>query len=68
MRVLHIITKNITSSAQTVLAHIANSLVQKSYQVSIVTGEVDGLLWTILGDSKKNNCTTHRKYLHIKVD
>jgi len=69
MKVLQIITRNIAGGAQTVLAHIANSLVQKGHQVSIVAGEGDGFLWTILDERiEMNNCPTLKRSLSIKGD
>jgi len=69
MKVLQIITRNIAGGAQTVLAHIANSLVQKGHQVSIVAGEGDGSLWTILDERiEMNNCPTLKRSLSIEGD
>jgi glycosyltransferase involved in cell wall biosynthesis len=69
MKVLQIITRNIAGGAQTVLAHIANSLVQKGHQVSIVAGEGDGSLWTILDERiEMNNCPTLKRSLSVKGD
>ena len=69
MKVLQIITRNIAGGAQTVLAHIANSLVQKGHQVSIVAGEGNGSLWTILDERiEMNNCPTLKRSLSVKDD
>jgi glycosyltransferase involved in cell wall biosynthesis len=69
MRVLQIITRNIAGGAQTVLAHIANSLVLRGHQVSIVAGEGDGSLWTILDERIEIiNCPTLKRSLSLKAD
>jgi len=69
LRILQIITTSIAGGAQTVLAHIANSLVQKGHQVSIVAGEGDGSLWTILDERiEVYNCPSLKRSLTIKGD
>jgi glycosyltransferase involved in cell wall biosynthesis len=69
MRVLQIITRNIAGGAQTVLAHISNTLVEKGHQVLIVAGEGDGSLWTILDERiEKRNCPALRRSLSIRDD
>lgn len=69
MRVLQIITTNIAGGAQTVLAHISNSLVQKGHQVLIVAGEGDGSLYTILDERiEMNSCPNLKRSLSIKDD
>ena len=69
MKVLQIITQSVAGGAQTVLAHIANSLVQKGHKVSIVAGEGDGSLWKILDERIEiYKCPTLKRSLSIKDD
>lgn len=69
MKVLQIITKNVAGGAQTVLAHIANSLVQKGHHVSIIAGEGDGSLWSILDKRIETySCPTLKRSLSVKDD
>lgn len=69
MRVLQINTKNKVANAKNVFIPIANSLVQKAQEVSIVTRECKESLWTILEVRiKNNNCTTLKQSLYIKHD
>ena len=55
--------------AQTVLAHIANSLVQKGHQVLVVAGEGNGSLWNLLDNQiQTKNCPTLKRSLTLKGD
>ena len=69
MRVLQIITRSIAGGAQTVLAHISNSLVEKGHQVSIIAGEGDDSLWSILDERiGKNYCSALKRSLSVIDD
>jgi glycosyltransferase involved in cell wall biosynthesis len=69
VRVLQIITRSIAGGAQTVLAHISNSLVEKGHQVLVVAGEGDESLWAILDERiEKKNCSVLKRSLSIRDD